>query len=92
VLLDALAAHEQAIVIAGAQAIYLQTGAADLDLAISPYTTDGDLVVNPSLLGDDPRLEAAGFHLSPQDCGHIEPESGSLPQSSPAQTCSSRST
>lgn len=80
VLLDALhalSAHSDAIVIAGAQAVYLHTGATDLDLTIAPYTTDGDLAINPSLLGDDPVLEAvmegAGFHLSPQPGGHIEP-------------------
>jgi hypothetical protein len=68
VLLDALtvlAPHGDAVILAGAQAIYLHTGAADL--AIAPYTTDGDLVLNPLLLGDAPELEAgmsaAGFHL-----------------------------
>lgn len=43
----------------------------------SPFTTDGDLAVNPGLLGDDPQLEAAmteaGFHLKLQPGGHVEP-------------------
>ncbi|HEY5342286.1 MAG TPA: hypothetical protein VIJ66_01315, partial [Solirubrobacteraceae bacterium] len=43
----------------------------------APYTTDGDLVLNPQLLGDVPELEAgmiaAGFHLQPQPGGHVEP-------------------
>lgn len=75
--LTALADHRDALVVVGAQAIYLHTGSADLDQTVAPYTTDGDLAVNPSLLGDDPALEAAmtgaGFHLSPQPGGHVEP-------------------
>lgn len=77
VLLDALLAlapHGPAFVVAGAQAVYLRTGASDL--AIAPYTTDGDLVLDPSRLGQDPVLEAAmtaaGFTLQVVD-GHIEP-------------------
>lgn len=77
VLLDALsvlAPHGDAVVLAGAQAIYLHTGSAEL--ATAPYTTDGDLVLNPRLLGDVPELEAgmaaAGFHLLQAD-GHAEP-------------------
>lgn len=78
VLLDALtvlAPHGDAFILAGAQAIYLHTGTADL--AVAPYTTDGDLVLNPLLLGDAPELEAAmsaaGFHLLLQSGGHVEP-------------------
>jgi len=78
VLLDALtvlAPHGDAIILAGAQAVYLHTGAADL--AIAPYTTDGDLVLDPLLLGEAPELEAgmsaAGFHLQQQPGGHVEP-------------------
>lgn len=78
VLLDALTAlvpHIDAVILAGAQAVYLHTGTADL--AVAPYTTDGDLVLNPRLLEDTPELEAAmtaaGFYLQPRDGGHIEP-------------------
>jgi hypothetical protein len=78
VLLDALtvlAPHGDAIILAGAQAVYLHTGTADL--AIAPYTTDGDLVLDPLLLGEAPELEAgmsaAGFHLQQQPGGHVEP-------------------
>jgi len=77
VLLDALtvlAPHGDAVILAGAQAVYLHTGKADI--AIAPYTTDGDLVLNPRLLGDVPELEAgmaaAGFHLQ-ETGGHAEP-------------------
>lgn len=72
VLLDgltALAPHKKAIIVAGAQAIYLHTGANDIGIA--PYTTDGDLALDPSLLGDEPELEAtmrgAGFDLLDAD-------------------------
>ena len=78
VLLDALMAlapHGDAVVVAGAQAVYLRTGSADL--AIAPYTTDGDVVLNPSLLGGSPGLEAAmaaaRFSLKASADGHVEP-------------------
>jgi hypothetical protein len=77
VLLDALVAlesHKFAVIVAGAQAIYLRTGHGDL--AVAPYTTDGDLAIDPTRLDDAPQLEgamrAAGFELSLVD-GHIEP-------------------
>jgi len=60
VLLDALEAlgnHREAVVLVGAQAVYLRVGEADL--AVAPYTTDGDLVVDPSVLGGVPPLEQA---------------------------------
>ena len=60
VLLDALEAlgdHRKAIVVVGAQAVYLHVG--DADLAIAPFTTDGDLVLDPALLSEMPPLETA---------------------------------
>ncbi len=67
----ALAPHGKAVIVAGAQAIYLQTGANDIGVA--PYTTDGDLALDPTILGDDPELEAtmraAGFEILPQPQG-----------------------
>jgi hypothetical protein len=78
VLLDALfalAPHGKAIIIAGAQAVYLRTGLTDI--AIAPYTTDGDLALDPTLLSDDPELEAAmeraGFHLLPHGTDSTQP-------------------
>lgn len=66
VLLDALEAlgpHRSSLVLVGAQAIYLHTGEADI--AIAPYTTDADLILDPSALADHPILgevlRAAGF-------------------------------
>jgi hypothetical protein len=76
-LLDALFAlqdHADAIVIAGAQAVYLHTG--DGDLAIAPFTTDADLAVDPDRLSPDPLIEAAmrdaGFALALYG-DHVEP-------------------
>ena len=57
VLLDALEGlgeQRDALILAGAQAIYIHTGAADL--AIAEFTTDGDLVVVPDQLKGQPRL------------------------------------
>jgi hypothetical protein len=55
--LDALGAHREAVVLVGAQAGYLQVGEADL--AVAPFTTDGDLAIDPALLSDIPPLEKA---------------------------------
>lgn len=66
--LDALTAHLDALVLVGAQAIYLHTG--EGDLAVAPYTTDADIAVDPGLLTSEPALEetmlAAGFVLGTQ--------------------------
>jgi hypothetical protein len=62
--LEALAEHRASLVVIGAQAIYLHTGAVDLPLAEA--TKDSDLVLDPRDLGEAPLLEAAmtagGFH------------------------------
>jgi hypothetical protein len=70
VLLDALEAlqeHRSAVLLVGAQAIYLHTGEAHL--AVEPYTTDADLALNPAVLASDPKLESlmtrAGFTPAP---------------------------
>lgn len=66
--LDALTAHLDALVLVGAQAIYLHTG--EGDLAVAPYTTDADIAVDPAALIAEPALEetmlAAGFVLGAQ--------------------------
>jgi hypothetical protein len=68
VLLDALEAlrdQRASVIIAGAQAIYLQAGPGSLPIA--DFTTDGDLALDPDRLVDDPTLaslmEAGGFEL-----------------------------
>ena len=55
VLLDAyvaLGTHRNTVVLVGAQAIYLRVG--EGDMAVTPYTTDGDLVIDPRELDDEP--------------------------------------
>lgn len=66
IFLDALFAmgeHRNSFVLVGAQAIYLHVGEASM--AVAPFTTDGDLAIDPDLLADDPMLgdllKAAGF-------------------------------
>jgi hypothetical protein len=77
VLLDALGAlvaHRDALVVIGAQAIYLHTG--DADVALAEATKDSDLAVDPRQLLDHPRIEeamvAAKFH---RDLTHPQPGS-----------------
>lgn len=55
--LDALGEQREALILAGAQAIYMHTGAADL--AVAEFTTDGDLVVVPEQLKIEPKLSEA---------------------------------
>src|SRR3972149_871234 len=55
--LDALGEQRDAVVLVGAQAIYLHTG--DADIAVPAFTTDGDLVIEPSRLKNEPRLAEA---------------------------------
>lgn len=71
VLLDALEVlepHLEALVLVGAQAIYLHTG--EGELALAPYTTDTDLAVAPEDLGECPSinelLSRAGFTRTDQ--------------------------
>jgi hypothetical protein len=73
-LLDALQAlgeQRRAVVLVGAQAIYLHTG--DADLAVAPYTTDGDVAIDPSRLRNDPKLAealgGAGFYADTRHVG-----------------------
>jgi len=66
VLLDALDAardHLGALTLVGAQAVYVHANEADL--AVAPYTIDGDIAIDPRVLGAAPPLDrvlnAAGF-------------------------------
>lgn len=69
--LDALAEQLDAIVLVGAQAIYMHTGEAAF--AVAAYTTDADIALDPSALHDDPQLAeamtSADFTLDPQQPG-----------------------
>jgi len=60
VLLDALEVlreHHDALVLVGAQAVYIHAG--EGDLAVAPFTTDGDLAIDPRALAPQPLLELA---------------------------------
>lgn len=80
-LLDALEAlheHRQAVVLIGAQAIYLHTGQAQV--ALAEVTKDSDLALDTRILADEPLIEqamrAAGFSqdpLSPQPGAWLNP-------------------
>ena len=65
--LEALDAHIDAVVLIGAQAVYLHTG--DAPTALPPFTKDADLALDARRLGDHPLIEeamrAAGFILDP---------------------------
>jgi hypothetical protein len=61
--LEALGDHRQAVILVGAQAIYLHTG--EGDLAVAAFTADGDLIIEPARLAAEPKLadllQNAGF-------------------------------
>ncbi len=65
---DALAEQRDAVVLVGAQAVYLHTG--DADFLVPEYTIDADFCVTPSDLSDTPLLDellrAGGFFLREQ--------------------------
>jgi hypothetical protein len=81
-LLDALEALEgqlDALIVIGAQALYMHAGEADV--AIPPETKDADLSVDRERLQDEPLLDealaAAGFHRDlehPQPGGWFNPD------------------
>jgi hypothetical protein len=84
-MLDALAAsddHRRAVVVIGAQAVYLRTGSAAV--ALAEATKDSDLAIDPRALGEDPRVEAAmkaaGFLPDPR---HGQPGSWVNPEGIP---------
>ncbi len=60
---EALAEQLDAVVLVGAQAVYLHTG--DADFATAPYTTDADFCIAPAHLNNTPLLNellsARGF-------------------------------
>jgi len=72
--LDALADHRNALILVGAQAVYLRTEPLD---GYQDFTTDADLAVDPGILGDRPGLEEAmrqaGFRLLNENTGKPEP-------------------
>jgi hypothetical protein len=55
--IEALGAQRDAIILIGAHAIYLHTGS--IELAVAEYTTDADVALDPALVRDEPKIEAA---------------------------------
>ena len=68
--IEALGPHSDAIILVGAQAIYVQIEGDDDSFAPSRFTYDADIALDPDLLGDSPALVdamgRAGFRLSDQ--------------------------
>ena len=69
-LLDAvetLEPHSNAVILVGAQAVYVHTESEDESFAVAPFTYDADIALDPELLEDSPALiasmSAAGFRL-----------------------------
>jgi hypothetical protein len=79
VLLDALGilgAHLPGLILVGAQAVYLHTGAADI--AVPEHTTDADMAIAPDLIAEYPllgdALTDAGFHRGSNPGRWISPD------------------
>lgn len=53
-VLDVFGSHLKSVILVGAQAIYVHTGEAEF--AISPFTYDADIAINPSELAAAPKL------------------------------------
>lgn len=55
--IEALSDHASAVIIVGAQAVHLNTG--DALVALAESTKDADIALDPSLLKQEPLIEAA---------------------------------
>ena len=73
---EALGVHQGALVLVGAQAVYLHTGRAEIQVA--EFTTDADFVIGPDLLADRPLiaglLAGAGFATREHPGGWLNPD------------------
>ena len=67
---EALGPHRDAVILVGAQAIYVHTAGDNASFAIPPFTYDADLALDPEVLGDRPQIvdamRGAGFQLADQ--------------------------
>ena len=67
---EALGPHSDAVILVGAQAIYVHAESEDASFALSPFTYDADLALDPELLGSSPTIvdamSRAGFELGEQ--------------------------
>lgn len=73
--LNAIGAHADSVVIVGAQAIYLHTGA--ILVAVAETTKDSDIAIDVRTLGEDPLIEEAmkdaGFQKDSQPGSWLSP-------------------
>ncbi len=67
---EALGGHADAAILVGAQAIYVHTESQEDSFAVSPFTYDADIALDPDLLESSPVLaeamKSAGFTLGDQ--------------------------
>ncbi len=65
---EALGPHRDAAILVGAQAVYVHTAGEDDSFAVSPFTYDADIVLDPDLLANSPAIvdamSRAGFQLT----------------------------
>lgn len=73
---DTLEKHMDALILVGAQAVYLRTG--NSDLAVAEHTTDADFAIGPRDLADEPLLGdlllADGFTLRRNPGAWLNPD------------------
>ena len=69
-VVEALGPHSDAAILVGAQAVYLHTEGDDDSFALSFFTYDADIALNPELLKNSPKIvdamSRAGFQLTNQ--------------------------
>lgn len=67
---EALGAHSDAVILVGAQAVYVHAEDDDTSFALSPFTYDADIALDPGLLASSPSIveamSRAGFQLEEQ--------------------------
>ncbi|HEY0641520.1 MAG TPA: hypothetical protein VGD67_28150 [Pseudonocardiaceae bacterium] len=89
--LDGLGPHRDAVILVGAQAVYLHTG--DADLATAPTTTDADLALVPDRLADEPSIvdamRSAGFVTAGQPGSWLGPGGIAVDLMVPDELCGS---
>ena len=65
---EALGPHRDAVILVGAQAVYVHTASVDDSFALSPFTYDADIALDPERLEDSPAIvdamSRAGFRLT----------------------------
>ena len=65
---EALGPHRDAVILVGAQAVYVHTKSVDDSFAVAPFTYDADIALDPGRLADSPAIVdamgRAGFRLT----------------------------